>query len=651
MRRIFTVLAAVFAVAAHAQQIQVSSLTAAEMPAGKEVARSINDEPCALVRLHFAAKGVKVEGNLIKMEVTGADVYDVWLTPRTKMMRVKAEEKYPLMIRFADHGVPALEGGKAYDLTLSSHEAQSQRRELREEIDDPLVQPDLGALAVDVSVRNVDKNVADRMDHALGYGKADNKERFALAQEASAKGYYKGTKHLIYCYLYGSGCKKSSEMARKTAELLPAQTPAAYCDDMGDYLRDIGHGDLALQAYARGALMSATSACWSKLGEAFEKGIGTAADSRKAAEIYRYAARKQFSKEDEALAGLVRLGESVCSREAVETQRVNVAGLSPEQMREAVDQAMNYGQEQGRDYPQALALYKVLADNFGNRYAAAAVARAYDGLAYPVTDRALADKYASMARTAVRAEQRERVHKALASMGGSDTLHFSDYSQARVGDFFYSDGTLTHDADITADPVGMVYSLTTSPAEQAQGWTHGMIMSLYYAPDRYGVLRMDWADSNDRTTGKYFSTYKDAASDMDGYARATDMELQGGFTAADAAHGHEWALPQGATSGWRLPSMGDSHLMVTNLGGGRLNKDGDYEKATFPDAYPFLDAQEPYYVSFWTSTQMKDCKPAVVNSFRSRIYIYIHEERHTEYYQKPYVVRVPGHKVLPVAAF
>lgn len=72
-----------------------------------------------------------------------------------------------------------------------------------------------------------------------------------------------------------------------------------------------------------------------------------------------------------------------------------------------------------------------------------------------------------------------------------DTLSqtfFSDYRKIQVGDYFYDDGTFSHNRSFKKKAVGIVFTLQTSEEEKNLGWRHGKIISLNSSH------RMEWSD-------------------------------------------------------------------------------------------------------------------------------------------------------------
>ena len=54
----------------------------------------------------------------------------------------------------------------------------------------------------------------------------------------------------------------------------------------------------------------------------------------------------------------------------------------------------------------------------------------------------------------------------------------NDYSKIQIGDYFYSDGTFTHEKNNVKKIIGIVFTLETNETQRSRGWTHGQIIAL-----------------------------------------------------------------------------------------------------------------------------------------------------------------------------
>lgn len=635
-----------------AQTITVSEMS--EIPAdGIVFVRDLNDEPASLVKIHFAAKGVKAEGNVLKMNPVGNDIYDLWLAPGTKMIRVKADDTYPLMIRFDEHGIKCTEGAHAYILKLTVVDKIKELEEEQEEIDDILTRPDIhydGDLSKIHQFSSEEIREFDSQLEELGsyMTKMSDSERTAGYKALAERGYWRAFPELIRRYKLGVGCKKSHEVARRYAEELVEVAPANYKGvNMADKLAREDYHDLALKCYTKAAANSNNG--WRQLAECYERGLGTPVDRKKAIEYYRYAANiGNF--EDESIAALIRLGGFLCSKKALETQKFNIVEKTESDLKKELEDAIGQGTNKSLiDFPKAFAIRKVLADYYDDLAAARELARDYAGKgAYPLKDQEEAEKYAMQVRRLTIDEQEAELKSKLEKISktGHDNSFFTDYSQTQIGDYFYSDGSFSHNPNPAKTPVGMVFSLLTTPEESAAGFSHGYIIALTDAFDSFGQTVVDWAENDSVTNGLYAESHKAARSDISGWQRTNSTPEDKGFTAFDVARAYYAPLPQGKTSGWYLPSIGQLITLTENLGETKMDKEGHFKKNRLEKNCPFLF--DNYSHIFLGSTSEYDpTHPWIL----SDSFIFRLDPKFYDDYTPANFVRVKGVRIRPVASF
>ena len=121
MKRIYLfmlVLAAALAVrgdvAVQSMSLQPTDLTAVQM--GRT---DLTGAPCAVVRVVLPRDGVTFEGNVIGAPVFTGSEWHVALTEGTKQMKISVPGSAPVMVTFADYGIPPLQGKATYQLVLS----------------------------------------------------------------------------------------------------------------------------------------------------------------------------------------------------------------------------------------------------------------------------------------------------------------------------------------------------------------------------------------------------------------------------------------------------------------------------------------------------------------------------------------------------
>lgn len=163
---------------------------------------------------------------------------------------------------------------------------------------------------------------------------------------------------------------------------------------------------------------------------------------------------------------------------------------------------------------------------------------------------------------------------------------------AKVGDYFYSDGTWSSVYNSSKTLVGLVFSTNVSAADIAAGYTHGYVMALTDAGYDYNAgtptkTKYKYRDYTAPTSGSkedglfniggatqysndagYWAAVK---ADLDGLNHTTTLladanEAQ--YLAAHAADDYNTAhAVTGTNSGWYLPSIGQLYALAYNFGG------------------------------------------------------------------------------------
>lgn len=136
------------------------------------------------------------------------------------------------------------------------------------------------------------------------------------------------------------------------------------------------------------------------------------------------------------------------------------------------------------------------------------------------------------------------------------SLFLYDYSQVRIGDYFYEDGSFSHEMVKGKTFVGIVFSLDTSDEEKAHGWTHGQIVATKNAYNSIKNKTSSWGIPNDiilqHAISKPNSWNRDTGyliSHLDSVVNNPE------FVPFLIAARHNEPLPFGKTSGWYLPSV------------------------------------------------------------------------------------------------
>lgn len=138
-----------------------------------------------------------------------------------------------------------------------------------------------------------------------------------------------------------------------------------------------------------------------------------------------------------------------------------------------------------------------------------------------------------------------------------------------IGTYLFSDGTCgTVEDSISANPVAVIFSTTTSTTDQSSGWTHGYAIALKNA-----ATGLTWGLTSATPTGKLLTTSSSPSisGDKDGYTNTQNIlkittKCSTEYPAVNAANTYTVAAPRN-TSGWYLPSSGQWYDICVNLGG------------------------------------------------------------------------------------
>lgn len=158
-----------------------------------------------------------------------------------------------------------------------------------------------------------------------------------------------------------------------------------------------------------------------------------------------------------------------------------------------------------------------------------------------------------------------------------------------VGDYYYADGSIypygNQDKNDCPDPVkngciGIVFSTTgVNDTDGVNTWNHGYVLSFKNTPD----VGMWSADATVTLGENYYVAGTDFTTEESVEARNAFLDLKNGYLVtqelikqenAFAAHEAvaygdtypEFSAPEGLSSGWYLPSVGQIYAMLDNLG-------------------------------------------------------------------------------------
>jgi hypothetical protein len=151
-----------------------------------------------------------------------------------------------------------------------------------------------------------------------------------------------------------------------------------------------------------------------------------------------------------------------------------------------------------------------------------------------------------------------------------------DSLQVHIGDYYYSDGTVSSVRIEDKYCVGMVFSLHTSVTERAHGWTHGQIVALEDAL----TTGKEWG-RKDHLCFPYTRrmTFAECRNDNEGYLNSHSDNFWGTrddafFTASSY---FSTFLPEGKTSGWYLPSIGQWCEIIENIAHAKVDEKGFFD--------------------------------------------------------------------------
>ncbi|MCQ2172372.1 MAG: PEGA domain-containing protein [Bacteroidales bacterium] len=148
-----------------------------------------------------------------------------------------------------------------------------------------------------------------------------------------------------------------------------------------------------------------------------------------------------------------------------------------------------------------------------------------------------------------------------------DTLFFDDYSNVKIGDFFYEDGTLSHVKASNKKCIGIVFSTKPDKSDAQKGWSHGCIVSAmeeYLLPRSGGwgdltiPLPADFSKDSETDIRHYITSFGSEAA-KSGYVKCNidiikDNPLFDAIYQASMIKS-SFPLPKGKTSGWYLPTI------------------------------------------------------------------------------------------------
>ena len=131
---------------------------------------------------------------------------------------------------------------------------------------------------------------------------------------------------------------------------------------------------------------------------------------------------------------------------------------------------------------------------------------------------------------------------------------------AQVGDYLYSDGSWSTELKSNKTPVGIVYSIATTEADKALGYTNGYAVALTDA------IKSAWTtEADENESGSSVASGMEVA-DREGLTRTRILLNEPDHHPA-AKSAHDYAAAPYGTSEWFLPAAGQWVELMANLGG------------------------------------------------------------------------------------
>lgn len=154
----------------------------------------------------------------------------------------------------------------------------------------------------------------------------------------------------------------------------------------------------------------------------------------------------------------------------------------------------------------------------------------------------------------------------------SSSIYLTDYSKARVGDYFYSDGSFSHQKG-AKKCIGVVFSLKTTNEEKKHGWTHGQVWGVKKGWKYPGCGY--WGPNNPYLSMRVKSI-NDGRNDKDGYKHTNSVNDPGDHM-FNRVRAYTPQPPTGKTSGWYVPSLGQWIEYFEGLGQTKVNDSGEFD--------------------------------------------------------------------------
>lgn len=190
----------------------------------------------------------------------------------------------------------------------------------------------------------------------------------------------------------------------------------------------------------------------------------------------------------------------------------------------------------------------------------------------------------------------------------------SEKGRPQIGDYYYTDGTYSHDKHPSKTVAGIVFSTETTEVEKSHGWTHGQIVatkvasSWQFGPHEELPLPHKSIDLYD----------SELIFDKNGYEYTySGFTIQKKYEIFEAARTFNVPLPYGISSGWYVPTIGQILDIFKNLLGRDIKETASGYSLSYKSIEEMLDFKKIladtdagflflFLVGLASSTQHKD---------------------------------------------
>lgn len=139
----------------------------------------------------------------------------------------------------------------------------------------------------------------------------------------------------------------------------------------------------------------------------------------------------------------------------------------------------------------------------------------------------------------------------------------SEKGRPQIGDYYYTDGTYSHDKDPSKTVAGIVFSTETTEVEKSHGWTHGQIVATKVAENSWQFGPHEELPLPHKSIDLYDS---ELICDKNGYEYTySGFTIQKKYEIFEAARTLNVPLPYGISSGWYVPTIGQILDIFKNL--------------------------------------------------------------------------------------